>query len=427
MGDVSASVKRWLVHIQALAGDIGFRLPTSEGEARALDYCRRTLAGFGLTPRVDDFVSASSVFRPHIPAAAAFLIAFALYPLARPGTAWAAAVLVWFAVYCEIMEITLRPNPFHALLPKRPSRNVFAVVGPAGDSRRADPAGRQGGAGSAGDVGAGAAASAGGTGRPRDIVLIGHVDTQRTPVIFSSAGWMAAYRAFSTFAFAAFLAQGVLYTGGAALGWPWAWPVSGVSAVAAVLLLALCLEAGASPSTRGANDNATAAGLVLTLAGEFAARPLGSSRLWLLCSGCEESLHEGAKTFFAAHRPEMNEPRAVALEMLGCGGPAWVVKEGFVLPLYSDPGLRALAESVSRENPDLGAYPGYLTGGVSEMSDAVQAGVPAITVIGVTPAGEAPHWHRPSDTVDKMDAGPGGAMERNYRFVRALLEAMDAG
>lgn len=410
MADVSASVKRWLVHVQALAGDIGFRLPTSEGEARALDYCRRTLAGFGLTPRVDNFASAGSVFRPHIPAAAAFLIAFALYPLARPGTAWAAAALVWLSVYCEIMEITLRPNPFHALLPKRPSRNVFAVVGPAGDSRHAGPTGRQEGAGG-----------------PRDIVLIGHVDTQRTPVIFSSAGWIAAYRAFSTIAFAAFLAQGVLYAGGAALGWPWAWPVSGVSAVAAVLLLALCLEAGASPSTRGANDNATAAGLVLTLAGEFAARPLGSSRLWLLCSGCEESLHEGAKAFFAAHRPEMNEPRAVALEMLGCGGPAWAVKEGFVLPLYSDPGLRALAERVSRENPDLGAYPGYLSGGVTEMSDAVLAGVPAITVIGVKSTGEAPHWHRPSDTVDKMDAGPGGAMERNYRFVRALLEAMDAG
>jgi hypothetical protein len=79
----------------------------------------------------------------------------------------------------------------------------------------------------------------------------------------------------------------------------------------------------------------------------------------------------------------MKEPWAVVFEMLGVSGPAWVVKEGFVLPLFSAPDLRRLAEQV---------------------------------------AGEAPHWHRPSDTVDKMDRE---VLTRAYRFVRKLLTAMD--
>ncbi len=389
--EVESSVETWLGHIKVLAGDIGARLPTSEGEARALDYCERVLREAGLRPRTDSFVSTGSVFRPHLPAAAGFLLAFALYPVAFPLTAYAAAAMAAFFLFCEVRELTLRPNPLHALLPKRPSRNVFAVVEPSQAVRR-------------------------------DIVLIGHVDTQRTPLIFRSAGWMKAYRAFSVLAFASFVLQPLAYLGGAVFGWNWAWPASGAAAVSAVLLIALCLEAEASPSTMGANDNATGAGLVLTLAGELASRPLSWSRVWCLCSGCEEAVHEGAKAFFAAHRGRMPNPKAVAFEMLGCDGPAWVVKEGFVLPLWSDPGLRRLAARVAAENPELGARPAHLSGGVTEMSDAILAGVPAITLIGLTPEGTAPHWHRPSDTVDKMDPG---AMARNYRFVQALLRAMD--
>lgn len=394
----AARVQRWLGHIRALAGDIGGRLPASDGEARASDYCRRTLESLGLEPKVDQFMSVGSVFRPHLAAALVFLAGFAVYPLALPFTGWLGLTLTLFALVSEIMEITLRPHPLQRILPRRVSRNVFAVVGPI-EGGAADPI--------------------------RDIVVIGHVDSQRTPIIFSSSGWMRAYRLYSTLAFVAFIGQVVAYAGGLAWGWPWAWPVSSVSAVAALLLVALTVQADLTPATPGANDNATAAGLVLTLAEDLAGEPLAHSRVWLLCSGSEESLHEGAKTFFARHAAEMNAPRAVALEMLGCSGPAWLLSEGFVLPLRSDPALRRLAEGVARENPDLQAYPSVIRGGVTEMSDAILAGIPAITVAGVTPRGGAPYWHRPSDTVDKMDASPGGAMERNYRFVRALLEAMD--
>lgn len=402
--EVTARVAVWLEHVRALAEGIGLRLPTSRGEAKAAEYCRDTLSSLGYDPKTEEFPSTGSVFMPHLVAASLFLLAFVVYPLFPPVSRYLALAVTSFALFSETMEITLRPHPVQMVLPKRPSRNVLAVAEPAGGP-----------------------GSAQATAPAQDIVVIGHMDSQHTPIIFSSKGWMAAYRLYSTLAFVAFVIQEFLYVGGAFGGWTWAWPASAATAFMALLLVALTLQAELSPSTHGANDNATAAGLVLTLAEDLRRRPLGRSRVWLVCSGSEEALHEGAKSFFARHKGELQNPRAVVLEMLGCAGPAWLIKEGFVLPLPSHPSLRRVAERVAASNADLGAHGSVLVGGVTEMSDAILAGVPAITLIGLGPDGSTPYWHQPADTVDKIDASPGGAMERNYRFVKAFLEAVDAG
>lgn len=400
-GEDNDGVTRWLTHVRVLAEEIGPRGPTTSGERRALDYCAGVLSACGLRTGEDRFTSTGSVFRPHLVAAIAILVAYALYPVALPASALVSAALVTFVMVCEVMELTLRPNPLQLVPPRRPSANVYGVLEP----------------GPAGSAATGAAQAE----VMRDVILIGHVDTQRTPRIFSSPGWFLAYRIYSTVAFGTFILLIFVYGLGALFGWRWAWPVSTVAAVMAVLLVMLCLEAERSPFTRGANDNATGAGLVLALAQEFASNPLPGCRVWFVCSGCEEALHEGAKAFFAAHKHGMVEPRAVAFEMLGCAGPAWLVREGIVLPLYADRRLRALAEKVARDNPHLGAYPTSVGGGVTEMSDALLAGVPAITVMGLTRDGRAPYWHTPADAVDKMDPE---IMQRNYRFVRALVEAI---
>ncbi|MDQ7794514.1 MAG: M28 family peptidase [bacterium] len=389
---MSNPVQRWLEHIRYLAGTIGPRGPTTPEEKKALDYCGRTLVTLGLPTGEDHFLSAGSVFRPHLVAALGFLAAFVIYPLSPPLTPWLAAILALAVLVSEVLELLQRPNPLQWVLPKAPSRNVYATVDPSGPAEQ-------------------------------DLVLIGHVDTQRTAKIFSSPGWFLAYRTFSTVAFVSFVWMVFTYFLGAAFGWAWVWPASAVSAFMGLGLLALTVEADRSPFTPGANDNATAAGLVLTLAEELKAKPLRRTRVWCVCTGCEEALHEGAKTFFRVHKQALVNPRAIAFEMLGCSGPAWMVKEGVLLPIYSDRGLREVAMRVAAEHPELGAYPGSLQGGVGEMADALAAGVRAMTIIGLTPEGKAPYWHLATDTVDKMDPK---VMERNYRFVRAMLGAVDA-
>ena len=52
-----------------------------------------------------------------------------------------------------------------------------------------------------------------------------------------------------------------------------------------------------TPFTAGANDNASAVGLVLTLAEAPVSPPLAHTRVWQACTGCEEVQHYGADPF----------------------------------------------------------------------------------------------------------------------------------
>jgi Zn-dependent M28 family amino/carboxypeptidase len=162
--------------------------------------------------------------------------------------------------------------------------------------------------------------------------------------------------------------------------------------------------------------------MVLTLAKQFADKPLEHTRVFAVVTGCEEVQHYGMIDFYRRHRAEMKEPQAVIFEMLGCAGPAWELQEGIIVPFKSDARLAAMAERLSAAHPELKAYPTSISGGNSELSDAVRFKVPGITLFGITPDGEAPYWHTPQDTFDKMDPD---VMERTWEFTRALVDEID--
>jgi len=385
------TVPTWLSHIRALSEDIGPRGPTTEGERRGAEYCQQQLSALGYTPQVESFSSARSIFEPHLLAASGMLFAFALYPLAGRLTAGIAAALSLLALGSDLLELSFRDNPLRWLVSKGSSQNVVATAAPSGEHQR-------------------------------DLVLIGHIDTQRTPLIFSSPAWLAAYKAFTTIAFVAFALQTLLYILGTLTGWSWIWPVTLVCAVCSLLLILLCVQADSTPFCAGANDNATGAGIVLTLAEQLKAQPLAHTRVWLACTGCEEVQHYGAIDFFRRHRAELVKPLAIAFEMLGCAGPAWLVKEGIVIPFYADKKLVALAEKLSREHPEWEAHATQVNGGNTEMADALRIGIPAITLAGWTPEGGAPYWHMVSDTYDKVDAE---VLGRAYAFTWAYIQALD--
>jgi Peptidase family M28 len=385
------SVQTWLRHIRALSEDIGPRGSTTEGERLGAEYCRQALATLGYEVQVEGFSSARSIFEPHLLAASVMLIAYAVYPLAGRLTAGIAAALSLLALGSDLLELSFRENPLRWLVSKGSSQNVVATVSPTGEQRQ-------------------------------DLVLIGHIDTQRTPLIFSSKGWLDSYKAFTTIAFLAFALQTLLYILGALTEWRWVWPVTLVSAVCSLLLILLCLQADSTPFCAGANDNATGAGLVLTLAEQLQTQPLEHTRVWLACTGCEEVQHYGAIDFFRRHRAELHKPVTIAFEMLGCTGPAWLVKEGIVVPFYADRGLVALAERLSGEHPEWQAHATQINGGNTEMADALRIGIPAITLTGMTPEGDAPYWHMLSDTYDKMDED---VLQRAYHFTWAYIQALD--
>jgi len=162
--------------------------------------------------------------------------------------------------------------------------------------------------------------------------------------------------------------------------------------------------------------------MVLSLAEELTQQPLEHTRVYCVCTGCEEVQHYGATDFFMRYRGGMLNPKGLVFEMLGCAGPGWLTTEGIIVPFHSDPGLRKMAADLSARHPEWGAYPVKISGGNTEMADCVRAAVPAITLFGLAPNGDAPYWHQVGDTVDKIDPA---VLARSHAMAWALIQEID--
>ncbi|MEI6289835.1 MAG: M28 family peptidase [Chloroflexota bacterium] len=384
-------VSKWLEHVKALSTGIGPRGSTREGERKGAEYARDQFKKIGLTPVWESYQSARSIFLPHLLGSLGMVLAFAIFPLAGKFTAGISAFLSLLVLVSELQELGFQHNLYRIFIPKGESQNVHAVIDPASE-------------------------------HTQDLVLVGHLDTQRTPFIFRSYKHVKAYDNFTTLAFITFFAQALLYSLSVFFTWPWVWAATFPTALCAAVLAAICIEADSTPFTAGANDNATAAGMVLTLAEQFKLTPLLHTRVLAVCTGCEEVQHYGMIDFYKRHRSELKDPKAVVFEMLGCAGPAWLTKEGIVVPFKPDASLSRLVEQLAAEHPEWDAYPSSISGGNTEMADAVRYKVPAITIFGMTRDGVAPYWHQQADTFDKMNPE---VMERTWDFVSALIQKID--
>jgi len=299
-------VVEWLAHVKALAVGIGPRGPTREGERRGTEYAKASFSRAGLQPVWETFRSARSGFHPHLLGSLIMLAAFTIFPISGAVTAGIAALLTVAVIVSELQELGFRSNLLRALVPKAESQNVFAIIPPK-------------------------------SGHARDLVLVGHVDTQRTPLVFRTPAWVKVYDKFTMVSFIAYLWQALDFALAMIFTLPWAWLASVPTAVCAALLAAMCIEAECTPFTAGANDNASAVGLVLTLARRLAKRPLERTRVFAVVTGCEEVQHYGMIDFYRRHRSELKAPRAIVFELVGCAGPSWLVREGIVVPFRSDP------------------------------------------------------------------------------------------
>ncbi len=104
------AVQVWLHHIRILFEDIGPRGSTTEGERHGAEYCAQVLKHLGLSPQVEPFTSARSIFQPHLLASIAMLIAFSVYPLAGRASAIAAAAISLLALGSDLLELSFRAN-----------------------------------------------------------------------------------------------------------------------------------------------------------------------------------------------------------------------------------------------------------------------------------------------------------------------------
>ena len=380
-----------LDHIQHLAKSIGPRGATRPEERRAANYAFKQLQKMGFQPNIEFFTSAISIYHPHMITALLMLGAFIIYPHFGRWSAAVAAGLSTLALVSDLLELGSFPNPLRWVIPKGDSQNVFAILNPQQK-------------------------------HVQDLILVGHLDTHQAGKIFSSQGWVRFFHIITTIAFAAFSAQVGFFWAGILAQWDWLWFASIPSALAALILLIICWESDHAPFSPGANDNASAVAMVLTLARSLKQSPLRNTRAWFVLTGCEEVQHYGMIDFLKHHKKDWINPKVLVFELVGVAGPAWETMEGIIVPFKPDQALIGFVEAIAKQHPELGAYPTFIVGGNSEMVDAVRSGVPAITFFGLTPDGRAPFWHQLADTPDKINPA---VLANTYTFTKLFIEKVD--
>ncbi len=353
------------------------------------------LDGLGLSPRLQPFTSATSAWRPYALALALALLAVSIYPVAGRVSAVIATLLVAIVLVSALLEMNFTSNPLRWALPRGRSQNVIAVLPPRGEVRRR-------------------------------AVLVGHLDTHRTPLLFSSLLWLRLFGVLSPLGFGGIALMGGLFAAGAATQESALYYASLAPAALLLLILPVLLQADFTPYTPGANDNASGAAVVLSLAQRLREAPLANTEVWTVHTGCEEVGCYGADAFVREHRGRLEGARFITVDTVGGpgSGPCYITREGMTKRYHSDAGLTALAEGIAARRPELGAYPKTMSMGYTEGAIGIKHGLPSLTFVNLRPDGVLPHWHRPDDTVENIDAD---VLARSEEFIWELLQEIDAG
>ena len=357
--------------VALLADEIGPRRPTSAAEARAARVVAERLEALGLAPRIEGF-SGTSTF------------------------AWAQALpllaLLWGAgpagLALAVAEGEPRSQLLTRLISRRRSQNVVATVEPRREA-------------------------------VRTVALVSHLDSSRSGLLFHRA--LAPHLRRLLDANAAALAIGALApvlrrgrTGRAAVGCARAFAAFGLGLLAERELL--------GRDVPGANDNASGVAACAALVGELAHKPLASTRVVMLATGCEESGTIGMRAFLERHETA----GWLFVNLDGVGAPAtlrYLPREGVGRVYAADPRLVELCAELERRRPELGLRRAErLVGLTYDATPVLARGGRAITLSAQDDV--IPNYHTEADNTGNLDAR---TLARALATVRALLEAIDAG
>jgi hypothetical protein len=383
-----------MLHLKHLAVTIGPRGSTTPQERQAAQYARQHFEALGLETHWEEFTSQTTGWRPFSVAAILGLLSVALFWFGgQPGALAAGAVMI-VTSGSVFMEMYFQPNLLRVLMPKGRSQNVWARL-PAVETAK------------------------------RHVLVVGHIDTHRTPWAFTSQARLAFFRLMTTLGIAAFVLAAILYLSSAfidlsALRW-----LVLVFAPIYLIVLALTWQPDTTPYTHGANDNGSGAAIVLSLAERLRQSPLKNVEVWAMCSGCEEVGSHGVQAFVRRHRADLPGLAGISVDNVGGkgAGVCYTSVEGMLIPYRPSPELFGLAEKIKAERPDLNAYSMPYTTLHTDATCLMVNRVPSLSFVGLTPQGIIPDWHQVTDTFDRVDSKP---VECTEEFVLELLRRLDA-
>jgi len=382
-----------MTHLEHIADDIGPRGSTTPQEREAAAYARKHFESLGLETHWEAFTSPATGWRPFSVAAIAGVIAVAVFWLGGAIGALAAGIGMAITTASVFMEMYFQPNLLRAFMPKGSSQNVWARIPAAGDARRR-------------------------------ILIVGHIDTHRTPWVFTSPGRLKFFRLVTTLGTASFVLSAAFFLASAFLD------LSGIRWLALafvpiyLVVLALTWQPDTTPYTHGANDNGSGASIVLSLAERLKQSPLRNVEVWAMCSGCEEVGSHGVQAFVKQHRSDLPGVIGISVDNVGGkgAGVCYTTVEGMVIPFRPSPELIGVADRIKAERPDLNAYSMPYTILHTDATCLMVNRVPSLSFVGLTPGGVIPDWHQVTDTFGRIDPKP---IEATEEFVLEVLRRLD--
>ncbi len=382
-----------VIHTHHLAETIGPRGSTTPQEVEAARYAASVLKSCGLEPETETFTSARSSYQPFLFFGILVLASEILFLAGRQTGAVAALAITLVVFPSVVLEATFRANPLRWFISKGRSQNVWARIPASNDSKK-------------------------------QLILMGHLDSHRTPLVFSSESWLKVFRAFVPAGLASTVVLIFLFAVGtiSPLGlWRW---LSIPFILVIIGMSLLMLQADLTAFTEGANDNATGAAVVLSLAERISQEPLKHTDLVVVLSGCEEVGCYGADDFARRHHADLRGASWVTVDSAGGrqADPAYLTSETFMTTARSDPRLLSIADQIASDRSELRAYSTSFRGAYTEGSIAVKYGFPALTLLSLRRDGVLPDWHRPTDVYENVDKD---VLERCEAFIFELVHAID--
>ena len=380
-------------HVRHLAETIGPRGSTTPEEEEAARYAAGVLREGGLEPVTEVFTSARSAWYPFALFAGAMLVGELLFWLIGQWGALIGLLLGLAAFICVLLELAFQPNPLSALLPMGRSQNVWVRIPPREETRE-------------------------------QVVVLGHLDTHRTPLIFSTRRWTRLFGKvmpaglLSALVLIALFAVDVFIQG---LQWRLA---SLPFALVLLVLFLLIVQADLTPYGPGANDNASGAAIVLSLATRLKEQPLRRTAVWAVLTGCEEVGLYGADALVQTHRQDLGRPVWISIDEVGGRGavPGYVVEQSWLLTDRSDPDLLTAADRVAGHHPELDARPMVVRGVYSDANVGGKYGYRLLPLGGKWLEPALSNWHRPTDVVANVDPE---VLQRSETFAWELLQEID--
>ncbi len=392
MEDAQGATRVALRHIRHLAEAIGPRGSTTPEERQAAEYARDVLDGLGIDARLEPFRSGRSTYRPFALAFGVALLGAVLYAITRhPAAALLAAGLNGLGAWGMFAELDFTGNWMRRLLPTGPSQNVVGVV-PAREERW------------------------------QRVVLLGHLDTHRTPIFYSSTAWHRLFVGLVGTTFVSMAVGAPAYALLAFSGWGWLHWIAGLAAAVQLFGLAMCVHADLTPFGPGANDNASGAALVLALGERLVHEPLRHTEVWLVADGCEELGCYGAAALVERNADELRDAYFIALDIVGAGDPGFLVSDGLLRKYPVDRELLAMGRQIAAERPELRAFE-HVGLAYTDTALLLKRGFRGLTIDALHREGVGgAHWHQMADTVDKIEPD---CLRRVHEFVWEMLQRLD--